>query len=298
MSLICRGNGLWLGRVVIAVVLLSCCAVPAIAQDWSDNSISWRYGDQFREPFNNQAISKNIVSLTHASGYRYGSNFLNIDMLMSDSKDPSSATSTSGALEAYVVYRHMLDIGKISGRDIKFGAVRGLGITGGFDFNVKCDAGYNSRKRMLALGPTLMMDVPGFLNVSLLALWESNNPSISAGAFNPGYPGQRYYYATHPDLNAVWAIPLGALPVSFEGYADFIAAKGKDETGHTTAQETDIDMKLMYDLGVALGREKNTFRFGLEYQYWHNKFGNSDSTVAPSGGNTAHTPMIRAEYHF
>lgn len=280
------------------VALLSCCAVSAIAEDWSDNSISWRYGDKFREPFNNQDISKNIVSLTHASGYKFGNNFLNIDVLKSDAKDPSSATSTSGAVEAYVVYRHTLDIGKISGRDIKFGPVRGVGITGGFDFNAKSDAGYNSRKRMLALGPTLMMDVPGFLNVSLLALWESNNPSISAGAFNPGYPGHRYYYDTHPMLSTAWAIPLGGLPVSFEGYANFIAPKGRDETGHNTAPETDIDMQLMYDPGAAMGGTKNIFRIGFEYQYWRNKFGNSDSTVAPLGGNSASTPMIRAEYHF
>jgi nucleoside-specific outer membrane channel protein Tsx len=280
------------------VVLLCYCAVPAIAEDWSDNSISWRYGGKFREPFNNQDISKNIVSLTHAGGYKYGSNFLNIDVLKSDNRDPSNATSTSGAVEAYVVYRHMLDIGKISGRDIKFGAVRGLGISGGFDFNAKSDAGYNSKKRMLVLGPTLMMDVPGFFNVSLLALWESNNPSISAGAFDPGYPGHRYYYDTHPMLSTAWAIPLGSLPMSFEGYANFIAPKGKDETGHNTAPETNIDMQLMYDLGATMGSVKNTFRIGFEYQYWHNKFGNSDSTVAPMSGNTASTPMIRAEYHF
>ncbi len=276
------------------VLLTAVYGVPAIAGDWSDNSLSWRYGDKFREPYNNQDISKNIVSLTHASGYRYGSNFLNIDILKSDSKDPSSATSTSGAVEAYVVYRHTLDIGKINGRDIKFGPVRGVGITAGFDFNNKRDADYNSKKRMFVLGPTMMMDVPGFLNVSLLELWESNNPSTSGGAPNPGYPGHRYYYNPHPMLNAVWAIPFGELPVSFEGYANFIAAKGRDETGHNTAPETNIDMQVMYDLGNA----KNRFRVGVEYQYWHNKFGNSDSTVAPLGGNTARTPMIRVEYHF
>ncbi len=276
------------------VLLTAVYGVPAIAGDWSDNSLSWRYGDKFREPYNNQDISKNIVSLTHASGYRYGSNFLNIDILKSDSKDPSSATSTSGAVEAYVVYRHTLDIGKINGRDIKFGPVRGVGITAGFDFNNKRDADYNSKKRMFVLGPTMMMDVPGFLNVSLLELWESNNPSTSGGAPNPGYPGHRYYYNPHPMLNAVWAIPFGELPVSFEGYANFIAAKGRDETGHNTAPETNIDMQVMY----AFGNAKNGFRAGVEYQYWHNKFGNSDSTVAPLGGNTARTPMIRVEYHF
>ena len=280
------------------IALLNCCVAPAVAEDWSDNSISWRYGDKFREPFNNQDISKNIFSLTHAGASERGSDFLNIDVLMSDSKDPSSATSTTGALETYVVYRHTFDIGRIIGSDIKFGSVRGLGITGGFDLNHKNDVDYNSQKRMLALGLTVMMDVPGFLSVSLLELWESNNPGISAGAFNPGYPGHRYYYDPHPDFNAVWAIPLRSLYMSFEGYADIIAAKGKDELGINSEPETDIDMKLMYDAGAAPGREKHAFRIGFEYQYWHNKFGNSDSTVAPMGGNTARTPMIRAEYHF
>lgn len=152
---------------------------------------------------------------------------------------------------------------------------------------------------MFVLGQTLMIDVPGFLNLSVLELWESNSPSISAGALNPGYPADRYYYySPHPSLNAVWAIPLDFLPVSFEGYADFIAAKGIDETGHQTAPETDIDMQFMFDLATVTGTAKNTVRAGLEYQYWHNKFGNSGSTVAPYGGNTASTPMIRVEYHF
>ena len=88
---------------------------------------------------------------------------------MSDNND-------SNARETYVVYRDTLDLGKISGKDFKFGPVRGLGLTGGFDWNTKNDPGYASKKRMLALGPTLMMDMPGLLNVSLLALWESNHP--------------------------------------------------------------------------------------------------------------------------
>jgi nucleoside-specific outer membrane channel protein Tsx len=283
---------------LIFVASLSGFVAPSFAGDWSDTAISWRYGDKFREPFNAQNISKNIVSLTHADSYKYGSNFLNIDELISDSKDPAGATSNAGAIETYIVYRHTLDIGKISEREIKFGWVRGAGLTAGFDFNNKRDAGYNSRKRMLAIGPTVMLDVPGFLNISLLELWENNNPSISAGAFNPGYPLNSYDYTPHPMLNVVWTVPMGALPVSFEGYANFIAAKGIDETGHNTAQETNIDMQFMYDLYPLTGSAKNKFRAGFEYQYWNNKFGNSDSTVAPSGGSTASTPMIRIEFHF
>jgi hypothetical protein len=151
---------------------------------------------------------------------------------------------------------------------------------------------------MLVLGPTMMLDVPGYLNVSLLALRESNKPGVSPGAFDPGYPDHRYYYRTHPMIETVWAIPIGALPLSFEGYANLIAAKGRNETGHPTAPETNIDLRVMYDAGAAMGGEKRRLRAGIEYQYWRNKFGNSDSTVGTLGGNFASTPMIRAEYHF
>ena len=239
------------------------------------------------------------MSLTHVSGYKYGTNFFNADMLLSDEKDPSAAGATSGAQEVYVVYRNTVDLGKVTGKTFSFGPVRGLGVTAGFDFNTKTDAGYNSKKRMVVAGPTLMMDVPGFLNVSLLALWESNNPSVSAGAFNPGYPTSRYSYDVHPMINLAWGIPfsVGPVPLSFEGFANFIAAKGKDETGADTAAETNIDMQVMYDLSSAVGASKNSFKLGVEYQYWKNKFGNDASGAAGSGA-TANTPMIRAEYHF
>jgi hypothetical protein len=277
--------------ISLAFCALATLAASAHAADWSDTSVSWRYGTSFREPFNTEDIHKNILALTHASGYKYGSNFFNVDFLMSDSKDPASLSQTSGAQEAYIVYRNTLDFGKIQGKDIKFGAVRGVGLTLGFDVNTKNDVGYNSRKRMLVAGPTLMWDVPGFLNTSLLILEESNAPS---GAFPPisGVTG-RYHYKTHPMLNAVWGIPVGP-NLSFEGYANFIASKGTDEVGTQTEAETNIDMQLMWDVGAATSGVKNTFKLGFEYQYWKNKFGNP--SYVP--GSKASTPMIRAEYHF
>ena len=273
-----------------SILAAASCAVHAL--DWSDNALSYRYGTRFAEPFNDQDISKNIVNFTHADGYTYGSNFLSIDYLMSSAADPSSAGSDHGAHETYVVYRHTLDFGKISGKDWSFPGVRGVGATLGFDYNSKTDAGYNSRKHMPLAGPTLMLDVPGFLNISLLALWESNAPfNTYTGVATP-----RYTYRTHAMLTGAWAIPFNAgVPLSFEGYANYISAKGKDEFGGSTAPETNIDMEVMYDMSAAVGAKKNTFKVGVEYQYWHNKFGNP-STNNP--GATARTPMVRAEYHF
>lgn len=257
----------------------------AQAADWSDTSISWRHGSDFAEPFNNKDISKNIFALTSVSGYKYGVNFFNVDMLLSDMNDPASGLK-SGAQEAYVVYRNTLDLGKVSGSDLKFGPVKGIGATLGFDWNTKNDAGYSSRKRMIVAGPTLMWDVPGHLNSSLLLLRESNAPTGIA----------RYTYKTHAMLTFDWGIPLGSLPLSFEGFANFIESKGKDEFGGNTAAETNIDMQIMWDAGSSLGMAKNTFKLGLEYQYWKNKFGNPVSVAGP--GAFAKTPMVRAEYHF
>jgi len=165
------------------------------------------------------------------------------------------------------------------GSDIKFGPVRGLGFTAGFDFNTKTDAGYNSKKRMLVAGPTFMFDVPGFLNASILALWESNAPYSTFS--NSGVA--RYRYKTHPMLTLAWGIPIGSLPLSFEGFANFIASKGKDEFGADTAAETNIDMEIMYDAGEMIGAGKGKFKIGVEYQYWKNKFGNDSSGPAGNG---------------
>jgi nucleoside-specific outer membrane channel protein Tsx len=281
-------------RLVPLCLAAAMMSASAHAADWSDTAVSWRYGTKFAEPFNPQDIKKHIFALTHASGYKYGSNFFNVDLLQSDESDPGSLTQTDGAQEAYVVYRHTLDFGKLRGSDIKFGKVRGVGATFGFDLNTKNDVGYNSRKRMLVAGPTLMWDVPGFLNTSILAMHESNAPS---GAFPPiSSVKDRYTYDVHPMLNAVWGIPLGER-VSFEGYMNWIASKGKDEVGRDTGVETNIDMQLMYDIGTVMGYAKNRFRVGIEYQYWRNKFGNTARTTG-GVGHIARTPMIRAEYHF
>jgi len=275
------------------LALLAAATCAAHAADWSDTSLSYRYGTKFAEPYIDADISKQVVNFSNVSGYKYGKNFFSIDFLLSDDKDPSAVGAHSGAHEAYAVYRNTLDLGAVTGTKLGFGPVRSIGATVGFDMNSKTDAGYNSKKRMLVAGPTLMFDVPGFLDLSLLALRESNAP------FN-GFSGvstDRYTYKTHAMLSAAWGIPfsLGSVPLSFEGYADYIGTKGRNEFGGPTAVEINVDMQVMYDLSPAIGAAKNTLKLGVEYQYWKNKFGNPSDTVP---GATARTPMVRLEYHF
>jgi nucleoside-specific outer membrane channel protein Tsx len=277
----------------LCALATACAAMPATAADWSDTSLGVRHGSAFREPYIADAIAKTIVDLDHASGYAYGTNFFNVDLLMSDRHDPASPGSTTGAQEAYVVYRHFLDAGKVLGTDFKAGPVRGWGLAAGFDWNAKNDAGYNSRKRMWVLGPTVRFEVPGFLDLGLHELWESNAPSNDY----TGTSVPRYHYKPHPMLASAWSLPLGALPFVFEGYANFIASKGRDEFGAQTAPETHVDAQLMWLAGALAGAKPGSWRLGLEYEYWKNKFGNT--WHGPAGrGAFARTPMARAEVHF
>jgi hypothetical protein len=273
----------------IALVAMAAAAVCAQAADWSDTSLSYATGENFRDPYtaNGQPIAKNIYSFTHVSGDKLGQNFFNVDMLQSGGNDES-------AQEAYVVYRRLFDLQKATGKSYAYGPVKNMGVTVGFDWNTKNDTGYGSKKRMLVAGPTWMINVPqGFFNVSLLALSESNDPAKVGGQTNTK---GRYQYDTHPSLSLAWGVPTGINNLSFEGWADFIAAKGKLEDGKTNSEaETHIYATLMYDVSAPVGAAKNTFKLGAGYEYWINKFGNNGDKVP---GASATTPFVKAEYHF
>lgn len=283
-------------NIIIILYFLTLLLPNHTLAAWQNHSLGWRTGETFREPFIRKNISKDIYSYTYTAGYDGGSDFLNIDYLVSNDNEPIRKNTNSGAKELYFLYRHTFEFKNALVDQLP--GIRGMGITAGVDLNDKKDAGYNSSKRMFVLGPTLKLNVPGFLNISLLALWESNHPHAARGSFDPGYPKKRFHYDVHPMLNVVWGIPLNSGPISFEGYANFITSKGLDETGNATAPETNIDMKLMYDLSHFQNNTNLKFKMGLEYQYWRNKFGNSSSKVGDFEGNIASTPMLRFEVHF
>jgi nucleoside-specific outer membrane channel protein Tsx len=273
-------------------------SVAAIAEDWSDTSIGWRHGTRFSEPYDPNNIVKNIFNLEHVGGYKWGTQYFNVDLLQSNGADPASGNPNEGAQEAYVTYRNTLDLGKITGSEYKFGPVRGIGGTFGFDWNTKNDA-YGSKKRMAVVGPTLMFDVPGFLNVSVLAFFESNAPNILPGSTAwGGWNGSRYTYDTHAALSASWGIPIGDSPFNFQGYFLYIGSKGPlEQYGSPSKPETHFDGAIMLDVGRVVGGPKGKYKLGFEYEYWKNKFGNDHSAPGDSGA-WAKTPMIRAEYHF
>ncbi len=253
----------------------------AVAADWSDTFVGYREGGNFKEPGSKSTdIHKDILSFTHVSGYKYGSNFFTADFLASDSNDPVNGNG-GGAQEVYAVYRHQLSLGAVSGSSFAFGPVKDMAITAGIDLNSKDDA-FSSRVRKFVLGPTFKFDTPGFLDVSLLLRTEQNNNAYvnKTVTFDPTY-----------GVSIAWGIPLKSINSKFDGFIDYIGPKGKDGFGFETKAETLARTYLMYDLG-SLGSKPGTFYAGVGYEYWKNKFGGNDNSY---GDTTA--IMIALEAH-
>lgn len=262
-------------------------AAPAVAADWNDTYLGFRRGSNFREPNNPNLVSKDIIQLTHASGYKYGSNFLNVDTFISGDTDKAN-NSTQGAHEIYVTYRHQLSLGATTGLKTKVGPLRDVSLTAGFDLNSK-DTTFAPRKRALVLGPTIKFDVPGFLDVSLLYYREQNHKGI------PNTPRPDITFDGTYMLTASWGIPfqLGSAPLKFQGFVNYIGDKGLDYNNVKTANETLMRTSLMMDVGQMAFDRKNAVWAGIGFEYWRNKFGNQ-----PGVGTDISAPQIQLEFHF
>jgi len=273
-------------RLVACAAALAATSSAALAADWSDTSISYRYSSKFSEPAIDQDIAKNIVGLTHVSGYKYGSNFFNVDILKSDKNDPAN-NSTEGAQEVYVVYNHQLSINKTFGTKLAFGPVNDIALSTGFDLSAKNTA-FAPEVAKIIVGPTFKLGFAGGWMDLTAAYYREHN--------NNGIVGKPVTFSPAVRLAAAWGFPfnLGPANFKFNGFLNYTGEKGKDGFGAETKPETLMDAFLMLDVGAFMDK-KDTVLVGVGYEYWQNKFGNDHETTA---GCTTRAPMIKAEVHF
>lgn len=276
-------------RSLAATLLLGGLVAGGVqAATWSDTFIGYRYGTQFTEPSNPRDIEKHVLQFTHVSGYSLGQNFLNLDVLQSDSVDPASG-GDSGATEAYLTYRHQLHLGKLTGEPLAFGPIKDVALTGGFDLNTK-NTDFAPRKRLLVAGPTLKFDMPrGFVDLSLFYAHEWNHCGASFCAIN------EIEFDPYYQVNLAWGLPFeaGPLPMKFQGFYNYNGEKGEDYQGNDTDPEQLMRTSLMLDVGQLAWGESNQLWAGVGYEYWRNKFGNHGKD-----GVDTDAPTFQLEWHF
>lgn len=214
---------------------------------WSNSGIQYLHGTNYNEPFNPNQVSQSIITVTHTHGWNYGRNFFFMDTLFTESGQPSQ-TNLYG--EAYSTF----SLSKISGLELSYGIFKDLGITGGVNLGENLDSPQSGFRAWL-YGITLDLDLPGFdyFNVDFLRQRVTEPEDIGSSW----------------QITPVWRLPfqIGGSRWSLEGFTDFIGPKGSHTAGQILAQP-----QLRLDVGDLLGNSDH-FYVGIEYQYWHNKYG-------------------------
>jgi nucleoside-specific outer membrane channel protein Tsx len=288
-----------------AAVLMAAATIsaPAHAFEWVDDEVTVSFGPTYAEPGvasgthpRGSEIAKEVVTFTHADGFAYGTNFVNVDILKSSGADPAN-NSTAGAIELYGIYRNVLSGNKISGtNNFAFGPVQDVGWETGGDLETK-DTTFAPNKKLFVVGPQFSLVIPsylggkdGFFNISLHFSKEWNNNGIVGKPvdFDPAF-----------EMETGWSLPmpftLGGYPVAFKGFANLVSPKGRDGFGDETKTEILVHPKMMVNLGELIHGNKDRLEVGIGFEYWYNKFGN-DHTKTP--GAIEMTPLILATYKF
>lgn len=239
-------------------LLAALAAPPAAALEWSATEIEFLHSSRFREPFNPNAVTKQIVTLQHANGYRLGRNFMFVDLIQSGNQERDALGNPESPTEVYAEAYTTLSLSRMSKSSFAGSPLRDVGLTAGINIGAK-DSAFNPEPRIFLAGLTLDFAVPrGFFNLDLLGYWDRG---CNAG----GCPGYRGSYQITPS----WSIPfsLGGVDAEFAGFIDFIGARGAGTTHQVLSQP-----QLRFDIGKPFGHKGQLYA-GVEYQYWRNKFG-------------------------
>lgn len=228
----------------------------SIAAEWSDTEVSVLKGKKYHDNSNGVDIEKTIITLQHASGYKYGRNFFFVDALKSDGADNKYG-------ELYGEFYHTLSYSKVFKQDWSHNFIKDIGLTGGINYGAKNSA-FGPNPEVYLAGVTIDLNIPEFffLNIDVLAYVDNSTFSGFGAGRSCGTNATTY------QVTPVWKLPFtfGSHKFSFEGFLDVIGKHG------TCAQQILTQPQIRWDIGNYFG-QSDTIYLGIEYQYWKNKYG-------------------------
>lgn len=225
---------------LLCLFLLSFSPIYASAQplfDWSSNNIQLLHGNHFNSTDN----TRTITTIQHADGWKYGENFFFIDI------------DNRAEADHYAIYGEFyprLSWSKITGKTPSFSLFKDFSLVAGLN------AGNQPERdpfRAYLLGAGIKFNMPGFdfFVIDVMA-FKSENVNTTGVQISPAWNSR---------------FPIGSLNFEFKGFLDWQSADVTGGVSNVLAQP-----QLLLDVGDIFGYSK-TFYAGIEYQYWHNKFG-------------------------
>ena len=274
--------------------------LAAPAADWTDMFVGYRCCYHIHDPTIDHDIIKNVIQFATANRYFLGSNFLNVDVLMSNSYDPANGDPSSGAQEIYVTYRHQLSLNKAFKAGIKSGLIRDVSITAGGDLNTKNTA-FAPGKKIFVVGPTDQLRTRRGLPRPRRLVLQGVDPQLLRRR-----RGRRTSSSTAPQWSTLtWGIPIALskeVGSTFKGFGYATFPKGKDAVGVDTETEVLLRITWLFDVGSLVGVKKGSSTSAPGYEFWYHKFGNPTPIPVPGTptkpNHTTSAPTFQAEIHF
>ena len=254
-------NPLTLAQCLTAILLI-CMSLPALAIEWSNTELHFQHGElevpRFAAPFGEPAEDDTfILTLQHASGWKYGDNFLFIDWLH------AAESNTFNDNNFYGEFYSNFSLGRLTGRDWSIGPIKDVGLVLGINM-----ARDNNVIKYLP-GVRFDLDLAGFKFAKLLVTaYLDDNDGPQRNPNNAPIEDDSWL------VDFAWAYPfkLGSTNWSFEGHAEYIHQRD-NEFGSTVHSWLLAQPQLRFDLGKQLWGEEKQLFIGIEYQYWNNKLG-------------------------
>lgn len=237
--------------LMIALALVALVSGLAQAAIWSSTSVSALYGTKNQAVVWDPAVAglvgqdqnMTIITLEHASGWKYGDNFFFFDI----------AEPFANHADIYGEWHPRLSFGKMTGSNTSFGFVKDVLIA------TEINVGTNWRAYFYGLGFDL--DIPHFSFFSINFFLRNEYDNIT---------GDMTDYSTF-QISPSWNIPftLGEARFEFGGFLDYAGSDGDREANLLTQPQ------LLLDVSSLKGKPGNLY-LGIEYQYWKNKYGIKD----------------------
>ena len=232
-------------RAACAAVLLA--ALPSAAQ--AQTEVHFQYGS-ITNPFAETSTGTVVLTLQHASFWRFGDNFFFVDLTEDGVGDGFNDK------DAYGEWYSNLSLRKLGGRDLGFGPFADFGIFAGVAF------GADANVLQWLPGARIAWNLPGFifLNTDFMMAVDGTD-GLDGGS--PPERDSRFGI----DINGLFPFDLGSHSFSITGHAEYFVAT-TDELGHDVPASILAQPQLRWDIGA-----ENGLFVGIEYQYWSNKLG-------------------------
>lgn len=241
-------------KIIPLLFLLISNLIAFIAQAKNQNFIQWHSNNiQILRGSDYELGSKNrtLITLEHANSWKYGDFFVFADNTWPD----------SGNYSYYIEPTLRLSLSKISGKKLAYKMIKDVLLSA----QIEKPEGQSAR---YLGGIAVDLNVSGF-KFFKTNLFVRNNPNLSGST----------YQATF-----IWNYPfqINNTKILIEGVADFAGSEGK-----TVAHQLIIP-RFLVDAGSLIGGKDNKLWIGIEWQYWHNKFGTK--------GVTESVPQLQIKY--